>query len=761
MAADRISGALGWIVRRRVAVLVLYALLVPAAALLATRIPNQGAIDRLIVPTDPDVAATRAFQQIFPESELVLLVFEAGDPWSPAALARIQRAKQALAGVPHVSTFSVIDALERARPGADPAALHRLADGTTFFRRQGLIGDRFTTMIASLDVHGPAERDAALAGIDDALARAGTGAVREVGAPKVNAWLEQQSASATSRSFAIFGILLVVVTWFLYRSLRALLAILIALGASVALAVGAGALLGFAFTIVSALVPLTIMVTALATLTYLHSRFIDQPDHVALDDHHVAALRNKLLPVTASTIAAAIGFAALAVSSIRPIREMGLWTALGLAISWVVAYTLFPALQRTLRTPTRRRVAVRTALYDRLADALPALTFRYRWPLVGGALAACAAGVIAMVGLPGVVGSLSVQVDALSNIDPDTALYRDLAWFRDEVMDLNVARAWIHLPRATATDPEVLHALDRFATVLEAQPDVTGVSGPTTALRMRSYFAGHGEALPGDPARFAQAVGDVEQLLLTEADLRTFIDVNRLSDLQLTVLFRNGDAEGYAAMAHRVEVAWRALVAASPALAGAELHVVGESMLQAKVGASLVPTLAESFALTVVLILVVFLLVFRSGVERLLAMIPSLFALLVTFLGVRVFGGSLNVATIIIGTTVLGATENDQIHFFHHMHERAGDLEDRLRHALHVSGRAVVFATLINAVGFLGLSATRFPPLRQFGAMTAAAFVLALIADFTVLPAALWITARERPRFVVEHQHEMKTGPRA
>jgi predicted RND superfamily exporter protein len=128
-------------------------------------------------------------------------------------------------------------------------------------------------------------------------------------------------------------------------------------------------------------------------------------------------------------------------------------------------------------------------------------------------------------------------------------------------------------------------------------------------------------------------------------------------------------------------------------------------------------------------------------------MIPSLFALLVTFLGMRVLGGSLNLATIIIATTVLGATENDQLHFFHHMHERAGaPLEERLRHALRVAGRAVLFATVINAAGFLGLATSRFPPLRQFGLMTAAAFVLALVADFLVLPAALWIVSRERPR---------------
>jgi predicted RND superfamily exporter protein len=81
------------------------------------------------------------------------------------------------------------------------------------------------------------------------------------------------------------------------------------------------------------------------------------------------------------------------------------------------------------------------------------------------------------------------------------------------------------------------------------------------------------------------------------------------------------------------------------------------------------------------------------------------------------------------------------------MHERGGaGTEDRLRHALAVSGRAVVFATIINAAGFLGLSASSFPPLRQFGLLTAAAFVLALIGDFTVLPAALWIASRDRPQ---------------
>jgi predicted RND superfamily exporter protein len=112
----------------------------------------------------------------------------------------------------------------------------------------------------------------------------------------------------------------------------------------------------------------------------------------------------------------------------------------------------------------------------------------------------------------------------------------------------------------------------------------------------------------------------------------------------------------------------------------------------------------------------------------------------------RLLGGELNVATILIATTVLGTTENDQIHFFYHLQEARGrPFGEALRYTLRVSGRAIVFATFINAAGFLALSVSNFPPLRQFGVVTSAAFVLGMIADFTALPAALWILSRQRP----------------
>jgi uncharacterized protein len=755
-SGSRVERVFARIVALRLPILILYALLVPAAVVLAMRIPSEGAIFGLVSRDDPDWLATRDFQKVFPEGHFVLLLLESEDPFQPAALADADSLAAALAKVPGVTVISAIDTWRRAHPGFLPTtegaeALRRFAAGAKLLRKQGLVGDHFLGLVAAFPSMGPKARDARLADIDQAVAttpRTAVTNIRKVGAPYVESWIERESGQASARWFPVFGLLVVGLALFLYRSVRSMLAILLALGAAVVLGMGAGQLLGFSSTVVSALVPLTIMVTTLATLVYLHSRFVDQPEGMPVDEHQLHALANKFLPVTASSVAAVLGFAALVVSRIRPIRQMGLWTAAGLAIAWVVAFTLFPALQKTLRTPTGRTVPIRSGLYDRVSEALPGFTFRWRWPLLVGSLTLSAAGLVALFGIPGHLLPMQLGVDSLDYIDPHLALHRDMVFFREHVSGLNAVRVWVKTAPGAAVDPEVLRGLDRLTTAVEALPEVSSVVGPTTFLRMRRALAGQGEVLPQDPETFARLAGDVEQLLLSQPELRGFIDVATLSNAQLTVLLARGNSEAdYQALARNIRQAWDGAVGSDPAFHGASMQVVGESILQAKVGASLVPTLTQSFTLTAALIFAAFLVVFRSPTARLMAMIPSVFAILVTFLGMRLFGGALNVATILIATTVLGTTENDQIHFFHHLQEGegAGGLDAAMRHSLRVSGRAIVFATLINASGFLGLAFSNFPPLRQFGLVTSAAFLLAMLADFTALLGALWLVRREQP----------------
>jgi hypothetical protein len=720
----------------------------------ATRIPDDNAIGSLSVANDPDAQATIAFQKMFPEGSHALLMLETPDPLGLTALQGAARLEQTLARIAGVDPQSLLTIYRSAHPGTtlgrdDARRLQQFATGTRLITRAGLLGPHFLGIALELHLRSPADRDRMLAAIDAAtepLLRSHGGPferIRRVGSPWLDAWLEHETQVATQRSMPLFGLFLVALVFVLYRSWRTLLAIIITLGLVVAIAMGLAALTGWTHTIVSSLVPLTVLVTATATLVYIHSRYIDRPGSDDLATHHARVLANKFLPSTASIFATATGFAALAVSNIRPVREMGLWTASGLVVAWLASFTLFPALQQLLRTPTQSEVAAAGRWYPAFIERWLPLTRSLRWPLVATAIGGMIAGVIALVGVPGYIHPLALQTDTLTYIDPRVAAAQDTRFFEAQ-NGLGVYQLWLKVPDAGALDPQFLRATDQLVRQLESDPRITAVDGPTSLLRWARYVQSGQDQLPTAPAAWDELAGQLQQILLTTPATRGFVDVNTLGNVRLTIRGRDRAFGNIGQMRRYIENTWAAVRKQQPALAAVTARVVGESVLSDQITLQLVPTLMESFALTASIIFCAFLVVFRSPLARLMAMIPSLFAILAAFLLMRGVGISLNIATILIGSTVLGATENDQVHFFYHYQEgrQEGSTLAALRHAFLVAGKPILFATLINAAGFLALAFSPLPPMRQFGTVSAAAFVLALLADFTALPAALWICTR-------------------
>jgi uncharacterized protein len=739
-----------------------FVLLAVAGGYGALRIPDDLAIEHLMVAGDPVARATRDFERLFPEGDQALLVLEAPDPLSPGALGAADALESELAQIPGVEPHSLLTLYRLAIPGARVNAaqsdrLGAFATGTALFRRAGLLGERYLGIALELRVHSPAERDRALAAIDARLrpleaAGSPFTAVRRVGSPWLDAWLERQTGLATKRFMPLFGVFLLALVLIVYRSGRTLVAVVVTLAAVVAIAMGLADLLGFSHTVVSALVPLTVMVTTTATLVYIHSRYLDPSEAATELEHHARALADKFLPGSASILATAVGFAALAVSDIRPVREMGLWTACGLLVAWIASFTLFPALQSLLHVPSRPARAPGGGWFAGFTGVLVPWTRHYRWVLVGGAIALMLCGAAALFGIPGRIAPLPLETDALSYVNAGERVAQDTRRFR-QLNGLDVVELWLQTAPGHALDPDFLRAVEQLSARLERDPRITAVDGPTSALRWARYVQTGSDQLPPDPAAWPKLAADLEQILLTQPGARGYVDLANLASVRLSV---RGRAELFGpagAMRAFIERTVSALQMQEPALRAARAQAVGKGVLAAQIGAHLVPTLIESFALTASVIFVAFLFVFRSPAGRLMAMIPSLFAILTVFLVMRASGIPLNIATILIGSTVLGATENDQIHFFYHFQQgrSRGSTAAALQHALSVAGRPILFATLINASGFLALALSDLPPMRQFGIVTATAFVLALLADFTALPGALWILSRRQRHANPQH----------
>jgi predicted RND superfamily exporter protein len=737
-----------FVIDRRWFVIAIFALLLPPAARFALRVGQDNSLDRLIVEDDPDALATRQFAKTFGSGQLALLVVEADDPFAPEVLARIDTLEQSFARLPGVETESLLATFRRAKAGFDisrAAEFRAFATGTTLFKKQGLVGEHFLAIPLILDIHSTAERHALVGALDGIVAWVEQSpgpihALRKVGQPYVDEYLDSHTAAAARRSFPLFIFFVVLINLALYRSWRALLAFLLALGTATGLTVGFIGVTGGVFTIVSSLVPMTVLISCASTLVYLHSRYAECPDTKPARENLLFTLKNKFLACTASLFAAAVGFAALAVSDIQPIRLMGLWVAAGLFITWLVVFTLFPALELVLRVPAARHIG--PGRFERFVDKIPSLSRRWRWLLVPAALLLCLAGGVALLGAGQSLPAMRLQTAGVEYIDHDSTLYRDSKVVEAQHGGLALSNLWlIGKKRGAVTDPEVLRGLDALERSLAADPAIGGAVGPANILRTLRYLQGRGDTLPNAPAELEAAAEQLEALTVSDPALKHYVAGGALDQTHIDVVSRSADWQDFRALEKTTRAHFQRAIAAHPVLGDFELRVVGLGPLQAKISHHLVPTLVKSFALTVIVIFLTFLIVFRSGAARLMAMIPSLFAILVMFLVMRLSGATLNVATILIASTVLGASENDQIHFFYHFTEgrKSGDTAAALRHSLRIAGRAIFFATLINAAGFFAFALSRLPPVRQFGVFSSLAFLLSMLADFTALPAALWL----------------------
>ena len=74
--------------------------------------------------------------------------------------------------------------------------------------------------------------------------------MRRIGRPWIDSWLERETSVASQKYFPLFGTFVVVLVLGLYRSWRALAAILLSLAAAVLLGMAFAGVVGLKFTIV-------------------------------------------------------------------------------------------------------------------------------------------------------------------------------------------------------------------------------------------------------------------------------------------------------------------------------------------------------------------------------------------------------------------------------------------------------------------------------------------------------------------------------
>jgi len=153
-------------------------------------------------------------------------------------------------------------------------------------------------------------------------------------------------------------------------------------------------------------------------------------------------------------------------------------------------------------------------------------------------------------------------------------------------------------------------------------------------------------------------------------------------------------------------------------------------------------------SIALVLISLILLFALRSIKFGLISLIPNIVPALMGFGVWAMLVGEVSLAVSVVVAMTLGIVVDDTIHYLSKYlrarRERGMSPEAAVRYAFNTVGVALVVTTIVLACGFMVLAQSNFLLNSQMGLMTAITIVIALIVDFTFLPAFLMLVDKDK-----------------
>ncbi len=182
---------------------------------------------------------------------------------------------------------------------------------------------------------------------------------------------------------------------------------------------------------------------------------------------------------------------------------------------------------------------------------------------------------------------------------------------------------------------------------------------------------------------------------------------------------------------------------ASSLFPSAKTCVVGEVVNFAEMNHKLVSGELKSFAGSFVIIAILLILAFSSIRTGLIGMIPNITPVIIIGGVMGYFNMSLDMLTMTIMPMILGIAVDDTIHFTNHVKfyfEKTGSYKESILASFTEIGKTMGMTTFILCAMFLMYTFSPMNTLFRIGLLAMIGLASALVADYTLTPALIYIT---------------------
>lgn len=725
----RQAALIDWILARRRAVIALYALMALAALPGLFRLEQDNSAEVFFVRDATELARHRRFQMDFGRDRLVRLVVDGEGLWTAEGLAWLGRLERQAREVPGV--FGVAGLFHRYHrglgswPPREPAAFRAEVGDDPLAQATGWITDdgAASALVALYNLPPEAER-VVLDRLEDLLETAPLDlSTSMVGLPVLQRTFDREMIRFILYVFPLLFVLVSVLLWWVLRDVGDVLRLLLLVGVVQVMVLGLFGGLDLRLNMISILLLPLLFVISLATAVHVLLRFRQKRRAGLAPGEAVrATYREKGWPVFWTGVTTMAGFGSLAVSDVPPIRSLGLWTAAGIALLTVAAFSLYPALLAAARGAPRALGHFDIGAARRGRRTAEWAVARRRWVLVlfaGGALA----------GLAGLFG-LHQETSLRSYLSPGHAVRQGM----DEMERRGVGTVTAELvlgPRDGSGEPPfaTVASLERVGALAEELRRVPGVLG---VLSAGDLLASTRRRHPRDPPL---------ERLLGDDETRDFLATLRTRDGAKARVAVMIPLDGFRDLEPIFDAIRRRAGEAFPEM---NVTLTGRYPLVLAAQRDLLRTMVWSLLLTVTVVAATFWWVLGSPVLGLVAMVPNLWPIVWVLGTMGWVGVAVDSTTLMIAAVVLGLAVDDTFHTFGRFRLEVGRASQRAVATMEDIAPAHVLSSTLLVLGFGVCAVTDFLPVARFGLLAAWGIVSALAADLLLVPALLSSVSRPR-----------------
>ncbi|MEH6345917.1 MAG: MMPL family transporter [Bermanella sp.] len=555
-----------------------------------------------------------------------------------------------------------------------------------------------------------------------------------------------ESMGQAGNLMGIMVLIVMVLLWFLFRSLSAVVWPIVVIVGSAFGTIGSASLLGITLSNMVTLTFMLIFAVGIADCVHVLSAYISyRKEDLSHEKSMAQAYRKTGVPIFLTSVTTMCGMLALTVSDIPQISVFALTSAMGVFMAFILTIFVLPVLLDIWHPikikASTDRVKHKQHWLQPLLNRIPGWVSRRPLFIVVS---------YTSIFILFIYGASQVKVD--SNF---VELTRDGSSIRvtHELVDKHMMggqnlEIMMDFGQSEALkQPEVLKVVDNLQRHIEKQYSQYVVKTFSLAdfVKETHMLMNEGQIekkiIPQDPNLSAQLLYLFDN---ANPEDRSTLVSDDYSKSHISIQLRNAGSYEYTEIFNSIrkdiEAHFAPLKNTYPQM---EVQVTGSLALMMELVDHISWTQIKSFSFALLIITLLMMVTLGSLQGGLISMMPNLLPAFFTFGLLGLLGVPLDTDTLIIAPLIIGIAVDDTIHFLAHYRDawyESGDVETALANTIQEVGQAVTFTTLILGLGFSMLAFSDYLGMAKTGIFGSMAIFVALSSDLLLLPALIqWL----------------------